>query len=102
MNDAPLLDPDVGELAQRDLLAVRRRDEDVADLLRLAERLLQPHHEVERALALHDLGRRRATDRRFDQPVDVDDVQAVARDLVAIRLDREARLAELLHEGDVR
>ena len=44
--------------------------QDVADLLRrLAILRLQPHDEIERALALHDLRRRRAADRGLDQPV---------------------------------
>ena len=44
--------------------------QDVADLLgRRAVLLLQSHDEVERSLALHDLRRRRAADRRLDQAV---------------------------------
>ena len=68
MNDAPLATLIVGELAERHLRAGRRRHEDVADLLgRLAELRLQPHHEIEQLLALHDLGRRRAADGGLDQ-----------------------------------
>ena len=79
----------VGELPERNLLAVRGGDEDVADLLRrLAEPGLQPDHQVEELLALHHLGRGDAADRRLDQAVDVGDVEAVARDPGAI--DRDA------------
>ena len=103
MNDAPLLDLDVGELAERQVLAVRRRDQQVLDRVHvLPERLLQPDDEIELSLALDHLRRRRAADGGFDQRVDVADVQAVARDLRAIGLDGQARLPELAHERDVR
>ena len=72
------------------------------DLLRrLAILRLQPHDEIERALALHDLRRRRAADGGFDQAVHRVGAEAVARHLRAIDRDRHARLAELLHERDV-
>ena len=71
MNDAPLAIWMFAHLAQRDLLAVRRREQNVADLRR-GSRDTAPaaHDEIERPLALHDLGRRRAADRGLDQPVD--------------------------------
>ena len=82
MNDAPLLTLIVGELAERQVLAVRGRDQHVLDRVHvLPERLLQPHDEIERPLALDHLRRRRAADRGLDQRVDVGDVQAVAGDL---------------------
>ena len=62
---------------------------------------VEPHDEVELLLLLDHLGRDVAADGGLDQAVDVVDVDAVARDLGAIDLDREARLAELLHQGDV-
>ena len=100
MNDAPLLDADRRELAQRNLRTRRRGDEDVADLLgSLAELRLESHDEIEGALALHDLRGGAAADRGLDEPVHVGDVHAVARDLVAIDLDREARLPELLRRA---
>ncbi len=93
---------DVGELAERQVLVVRRRDQDVLDRLHvLPIRLLQPDDQIERSLALDHLRRRRAADRGLDQRVDVGDVEAVARDLRAVGLDRQARLAELAHERDV-
>ena len=102
MNAAPFATSHVGHFAQRNLLAVRRREQDVADLLRRRAILrLQAHDEIERALALHDLRRRRAADRGLDQAVDRVGAQPVPRHLRAIDGDREARLAELLHERDV-
>ena len=60
MNDAPLLDPDVGKLAERQVLAVRCRDQQVLDRVHaLPERLLQPNDEVERSLPLDHLASRR-------------------------------------------
>ena len=48
MNDAPLASWIFGELAQRNLLARGRADEQVADLLRvLAEFGLHAHDEIE-------------------------------------------------------
>ena len=53
-------DLDVGKFLQWNLLTVGRRDQDVADLLRVvAELLFQPHHQVELLFALHHLRRRR-------------------------------------------
>ena len=102
MNAAPFATCDVGDLAQRNLLAVGRREQDVADLLRRSAILrLQTHDEIERALALHDLRRRRAADRGFDQAVHRVGAQPVPRELRAIDGDRETRLPELLHERDV-
>ena len=102
MNDAPFADRDVGELLQRDLLAAGRGDEDVADRSGSSRYLrLEPDDEVELLLLLHDLGRGVAADRGLDQAVDVVDVDAVAGDLGAVDLDREARLAELLDQRHV-
>ena len=75
-------DFDVRDFTQRNLLPVRRREQDVADLLRRRAVLrLQAHDEIERALALHDLRCRRAADRRFDQAIHRVGAQAVARQL---------------------
>ena len=57
---------DVGELAQRKKLAVRRRDQQVLDGIHiLPERLLHTDHQIELALALDHLSGRRATQSRF-------------------------------------
>ena len=104
MNDAPLLDLDVGELAERQVLAVRRRDQEVLDGVHVLP------------VAAPAAGRRGRTparpgctwvaavaaDRGLDQRVDVGDVQAVARESCAVRLDGQARLPQLAHERDVR
>ena len=48
----------VGDFAQRNLLSVRRGEQDVADLLRRRAILrLKPDDEIERSFALHDLRR---------------------------------------------
>ncbi len=58
----------VGELLQRDVLPVGRRDEDVADGDGVVAILaLEPDDEVELLLLLHDLGRDIAADRGLDQ-----------------------------------
>ena len=62
----------------------------------------QAHHEVEQLLALHDLRGGTAADGRFDDAVDRLGAEAVPRDLRAIDGERQRRLAELLHERDVR
>ena len=62
---------------------------------------LEADDEVELLLLLHHLGRDVAADRGLDQAVDVGDVEAVAGDLRAIDRDGQARLAQLLHQGDV-
>jgi hypothetical protein len=54
---------------------------------------LEPDDEVELFLLLDDLRRRVAADRGLDQSIDVVDVDSVARGLVAIDLDGQARLA---------
>ena len=99
MNDAPLL-----TLMSANWLSGRCWLSGVATRMFLIAsmfcriRLLQPDDEIERSLALDHLRRRRAADGGLDQRVDVGDVQPVARDLRAIRLDRQARLPELAHE----
>ena len=76
--------------------------EDIADRHRIVAILpLQPDDEVELLFLLHDLGGDIAADRGLDQRVDVVDVDPVAGDLGAIDLDREARLAEFLHQRHV-
>jgi len=72
------------------------------DLLRrLTVLRLEPDDEVEEPLPLHDLRRRRPADRGLEEGVDVGDVEAIARDLLAVGRDGEARLPELAHDGDL-
>ena len=99
MNAAPLRDRDRRQLAHRDLLAAGSRDEDVADRLGVSRYCgCEPHNEIEQLLALDDLRRRRPADRGLDQRVDVRDIDAVPGDLLAVDVDGQCRLAELLHE----
>ena len=87
---------------ERDLRAVRRGDEDVADGLRVvAELRFQAHHQVELLFALHHLRRGSPADGGLDQAVDVGDVQAVAGDFGAVDVHRQARLAEFLDQRDL-
>ena len=96
-----LVDPDVRELAERQVLAVRCRDQQVLDRVEvLTEWLLEPDDEVELALPLDHLRGRGPADRGFDQRIDVRDVQPVAGDQLTVRFDRQARLSELAHQGD--
>ena len=95
-------DLDLGELLERDLLAARRRHQDIADLFgRAAVLRRQADDEVELLFLLHDLCGDVAADRRLDDAVDVVDIEAVARDGVAVDLDGQARLSQFLDECDV-
>ena len=68
MNDAPFAIEIVATSSERDLAAVRRGDEDVADLLGRAAKLrLEAHDEVEQLLALHHLRGGSAADRGLDE-----------------------------------
>ena len=97
-----VLHADVGKFLQRDLRAVRRGDEHVADGLRVvAELLFQAHHEIELLFALHHLRRGGPANGRLDQAVDVGDVQAVAGDFGAVNIHGQARLAEFPDQRDV-
>jgi len=67
-----LLLPDIGELAQRQVLAIRRGDQQVLDrILVLAEGLLHAHDQVELLLALNHLRGGLARHGRVDQRVNV-------------------------------
>ena len=86
MNDAPLRFVDIRQFAQRNLLAGGRADEQIADLLRvLAELRLHAHDEVEELFALDHLRGRLPADGRLDHGFHVRHIDAVARDLVAVR-----------------
>ncbi len=94
---------DVGQLAQRNLLSIRRADQQIADLVRAAAELrLHAHHQIEQLLALDDLGHRLSADRRRDHGFHIGNVDSVARNLVAVHIDQQARLAKLAHHGQVR
>ncbi len=102
MNEAPLASRISASSLQRNLLARRRADQQVADLLRVfAEFRLHAHHQVEQLLALNHLRGRLPADGRLHHGFDVRDVDAVARDFVAVRVDQQARLAELAHHGQL-
>ena len=93
----------IRKLAQRNLLAGRRADEQIADLLRvLAELRLHAHDEIEQLFALNHLRGGLAAHRRLHDGFHVGDVDAVARDLVAIDIDQQAGLAEFAHDGQFR
>src|SRR6185312_7266778 len=95
-------DRDVGELLQGDVRTRRSSHQDVANRDGIVAILaLEPDDEVELFLLLDDLSRRVAADRGLDQSIEVVDVDAVARGLVAIDLDGQARLAELLDQRHV-
>ena len=67
-----------------------------------AELRLHAHHQVEQLLALDDLGHRLPADGGRDHGFHVGDVDSVARNLVAVHIDQQARLAQLAHDGQVR
>src|SRR6185437_8609006 len=93
---------DVGQILERDMLAVRGGDEDAADLLRvLAILRLEAHDEVVEALALLHLRGDAPADRRLNEGIDIAGVDTVSRDPGAIDRDRERRLAKLLDERQI-
>ena len=70
MNDAPLPYLDVGQLAQRNLLAVGSAHQQVADFVRAAAELrLHADDQVKQLLALDDLRHRLAAHRRLRSPL---------------------------------
>ena len=91
----PVLDPDVGDLAQGNGLAVRRGHGDLPDRLEVGAVGRQPaDDEVEALLALVDLRERLPADGRLDDGPDIADVEAVARREAAVGRDADVRLAE--------
>ena len=89
MNAAPVEIANGRQIADRDLLARRRGDQNVADRLRrLAELGLQPHDQIEQFLALNDLRRRLPAHGGFNEAIHVGDIDPVPCDLVAINVDR--------------
>ncbi len=73
---------------------VRERDRQRRERRRiLADRVRQPDHHVEAAVALEDLAGRAAADRDRRRLVDVGDAEAVARQLVALHVHAQDRRA---------
>ena len=101
MNDAPPASRISASALSGICCPAGRAHQQVADLLRvLAELRLHAHHEVEELFALHHLRGRLAAHRRLHNRFHVGHVDAVARDLVAIHVDDQARLAQLAHHGE--
>ena len=93
----------VGERRERNLLPAGRAHQQIGDLLRvLSELRLHAHHEIEELLALNHLRRRLPAHRRLNHAFHVRHIYAVTRDLLAIHLDQEARLAEFAYHGEFR
>ena len=87
---------DVWPVPEWNLLAVRRSHQQIANLLRAtAELRLHAHDKIEQLFALHDLRRGLPTDGRLDHGFDVGDIDAVARDLLAVDIDEQAWLSQL-------
>src|SRR6185437_7145360 len=86
---------DVCERTQWNLLACRRANQQVADLGGvLAEFGFHAHHQIEKLLALDDLGCRLSANSRLDNRLNVSHVDAVPGNLVAIDIDKKAWLAK--------
>ena len=102
MNEAPLVDLDVGKFLERNLLAARCRHHDVADLLGIVPVLMfQPDDKIEFLFPLHHLGGDVAAYGGFDHAVDVADIQAIAGDLGPVDVDGQAWLSQFLHQRHV-
>ena len=98
MNDAPFPWRDVGQLGQRDLLAVGRSHQQIADFLGAAAELgLHADHQVEQLFSLDDLGDSLAADCGLDHRFHVGDIDSITRNLVAIDINQQAGLAEFAH-----
>ena len=89
MNDAPFPWVMLASCAQRNLLAVGRSYQQVADFVGAAAELrLHAHHQVEKLLALDDLRDGLTAYRGFDHGFHVGDVDSVTGNLVAVDVDR--------------
>ncbi len=88
-------------MAERDLLTVGRAHQQISDLMRAAAELgLHADHQIEQLLSLNDLGDGLPADRGGNHSFDVGNVDAVARNLVAIDVDQKAGLAKFAHYGE--
>ena len=93
---------DVRELAERDLRALGRGDEDLAQRAQVAAEALRPaHHHVEVLLPLVQLRHGRATHRSLDDRFDVADVEPVAPASRAVGRDAHVGLPEHLLAAQV-
>jgi len=98
----PLFHPDVGELAQGEILAVGCGNEQALDrILVAAVRLLHAQDQVELLFSLDHLGGRFARHGGIDQGIDVAHVQPVAGHLGPVRSNDQAGLAQLADDGDI-
>ncbi len=98
MSDAPVLY--VREFRERNLLSRGSRNEKIANLPRArAELRLHAHDQVEELLALNHLRGRLPADGRLHHRFDVGDVNSVARDLRAVRIDDQAGLSKFANHG---
>ena len=89
---------DVGKLTQRNLLAIRRAHQQIADVVRAAAELrLHAHHQVEEFFSLNDLRGGLSAHGRLHHGLHVGHIDAVAGDFVAVDIDQQAGLAEFAH-----
>ena len=66
-----------------------------------AELGLHAHHQVEHFFALDDLGHGLSPDRGRNHGLDIGDVDSIARNLVAVDIDQQARLSKFTDHGQV-
>src|SRR5262245_18665197 len=93
---------DLGQLFERDALALGRVDLDVADRFDALAKLRQESHDdVESLFAVEKLSHRLAADGRLPRRVDVARQDAVARRLVPVGADQQVRLAEFEEDAEV-
>ena len=83
-----------GHLAERNLLAARRGNEQVTHIIDgSATGTVEPHHEVKFALVLEHRPGSGSGERRADDMVDALDVQAVVADAASVVFDGDLRQA---------
>ena len=98
----PVALPDMGELAQRNLLAGRSADQQIGDFVGARpEPGLHADHKVKELFSLDHLGGCLAAYRRLDHAFHVRDVDPVAGYLFAVDVHEQAWLAELAHHGQL-
>jgi hypothetical protein len=90
-----------GQLGNRNLLPGRSGHQQIADGV-LARTVLgfHAHHQVEQLLALNHLRGGLPAHRSLDHALDIGDIDAVTRDLVAIHVDLHAGLPQFAHHGE--
>src|SRR5690242_14536423 len=91
-----------GELGERDLLAGRGGNEEIADVVGAGAVLrLHADHQVEKFFALNDLRSSLSADGGLHDGFDVRDVDAIAGDFGAVGVNDEAGLTELAYDGEL-